>query len=304
MKEKNYLEMVITKEKLRENGRLKKLYSSIENRLEKEKVIFSSLVNELITILVNMDNCQIEALGVLIYRLIEDNYEQKYVLCKLKLDQCKLLTRKLKDELYEVDSKLFLISETNNKNGPFDNNTSIDFDEVYEDVARISTDIKELRELNNLGKAAYSSIKKLLEYLTYIERWNSGNEKNSGVIAKSIKCSHLNDTKDKSIEVIYLLSKFQREIETSVIHMKVIKEYEEYQKKANYFTEGYFVEWLLKENINYTIDNLKILKSNLKDLMNTLKIKQDSAEVSLTEMIKGYNEKNYYEYIKNIERKS
>jgi len=304
MKEKNYLEMVITKEKLREKGRLKKLYSSIENRLEKEKVIFSSLVNELITILVNMDNCQIEALGVLIYRLIEDNYEQKYVLCKLKLDQCKLLTRKLKDELYEVDSKLFLISETNNKNGPFDNNTSIDFDEVYEDVARISTDIKELRELNNLGKAAYSSIKKLLEYLTYIERWNSGNEKNSGVIAKSIKCSHLNDTKDKSIEVIYLLSKFQREIETSVIHMKVIKEYEEYQKKANYFTEGYFVEWLLKENINYTIDNLKILKSNLKDLMNTLKIKQDSAEVSLTEMIKGYNEKNYYEYIKNIERKS
>lgn len=304
MKEKNYLEMVITKEKLREKERLKKLYNSITNRLEKEKVIFSSLVNELIALLVNMDNCQIEAIGVLIYRLIEDDYQKKYVLCKLKLDQCKLITRKLKDELYEVDSKLFLVSEIDNKDGPLENNCNIDFHEIYEDVAQLSADIKELRELNNLGNTAHASIKKLLEYLIYIEKWNNDNEKDTGVIAKSIKCSHLNDTRDKSIEVIYLLSKFQRELEASGISKTVFDDFEEYERNANHFAEGYFVEWLLKENIRDTIDNLKLLKAMLNDLIETLKIKQDTSEVMLTEMIKGYNEKQCCDYSEDMEKES
>jgi len=191
---------------------------------------------------------------------------QEYLTAKLKHDECKYsisaLERDIKDlkariaGLGNIDSqfraiverKEQLISHGNDRNAT----KLIEFSEA---IADVQSDIRELKEAIEAGKAVLAGLDGVVGFLKSARNWGTFDMLGGGLIATAVKHSKIDQARESVHHVQQLLRIFQRELADIDSRTDIDLDISSFLTFADYFFDGLIVDWVVQSKIGRSLDS-------------------------------------------------
>ena len=212
---------------------------------------------------------------------------QEYLAAKLKYDECKYSVSALEREvndlkaringLGDVDSQHRVIVERKEQlisQGSDRNATKlIEFSEALADA---QSDIRELKEAIEAGKAVLAGLDGVVGFLKSARNWGTFDLLGGGLIATAVKHSRIDRARESVHHVQQLLRIFQRELADIDSRTDIEIDIGSFARFADYFFDGLIVDWVVQSKIGRSLDSavqaaervrsvVQQLQSNLKD---------------------------------------
>lgn len=126
-------------------------------------------------------------------------------------------------------------------------------DEVYrleESLAYLRGQIKEVDEALDAGNAAVNQILSIEESLDSAEGWGVFDMLGGGMMSAMAKHSHLDEAQEQVENLQYMLSRFRTELTDIRINADMQLQIDGFLRFADYFFDGFIVDWAVLDRIN------------------------------------------------------
>jgi hypothetical protein len=223
-----------------------KLYE-LEHEMEMEKADVEELENLTVTKLV-----------ATLLRNKESKLEKEkreYIVAKLKYEECLSLVEALRGEKAHINEALIKLQHVEDKYKGIlkqkekillesNNSHKLRIVEISEEMGNLRADKKEIEEAMAIGNKINNKVNELVSNLDSADGWATWDMLGGGIISTSIKHDYIDSAK------VF----------------------------ADYFFDGFFVDWMVKSKIEDSYDSAVKLSKNVEQVMEVLKKSMKAVE--------------------------
>ncbi len=223
--------------------------------------------------------------------------QQEYLAAKLKYDEAVGAVKKLSEdealikkelaELNDVDSKYSrLMKEKEERILDMKDAAAESLLRLQEDIQDLRSDIKELQEAISAGRGAVEEANVAIDYLSSARSWGTWDMLGGGLISTAIKHSKIDDATAAISSLKHRLRIFHRELMDVDSNASLVDiEIGSFLTFADYFFDGFFVDWMVQSKIVDSLEQVHSLKSKLYTVIEKLeyRLKQQMASVNSKE---------------------
>lgn len=191
---------------------------------------------------------------------------QEYLAAKLKYDECKYSVSALERDINGLKTRIAGLGDINSKYRAVverkeqlisqgnDRNASklIEFSEALADV---QSDIRELKEAIEAGKAVSAGLDGVVGFLKSARNWGTFDMLGGGLIATAVKHSKIDRARESVHHVQQLMRIFQRELADIDSRTDIDLDIGSFLTFADYFFDGLIVDWVVQSRIGRSLDS-------------------------------------------------
>lgn len=157
--------------------------------------------------------------------------------------------------------------------------------EVEEKLYRVEREQKEIEEAVLAGKQALRTVNGVIDSLNSADGWAAWDTfGGGGLISDMAKHEHLNEAQAKINTLQLELRNFKTELSDVEIHADIQVQIEDFLRFADYFFDGLFVDWAVKDKIENSIHQAEHTKNEITAVISKLEEKRQNAEVRIEKM--------------------
>lgn len=161
-------------------------------------------------------------------------------------------------------------------------------EELESNLAYVEQQNVEVQQAILAGQSALSASNDALERLDDAERWSNWDIFSGGFFVDVAKHSALDNTQ-AAIELLqYRLRRFKTELADITIHTEINVKIEGFLQFADYFFDGIFVDWIVRDKIHSSYESLQSTHDKIQTVLKQLKEMQQrmtSKEIDLKRQI-------------------
>jgi DNA repair exonuclease SbcCD ATPase subunit len=290
--------IIKTKYRLDEKNKLLKRIEKAEMELNKTKIELIDYKDKLDKEYKDVEKLENLSISSIFYNIIgskenklhEERKEYleakyKYETCKHEVENIKrdidYMNKLLKDyigieEEYEelIKEKTEIISNSNDEN-------SKKIEEIFERIKTNSSYITELNEAIKAGENALTSLEKVIESLKSARNYGLWDMFGGGMLSTMLKRNKMDEANQLATYAQHDILKFQAEMQDVNIALNSSFSYEGFGRFADYFFDGLFVDWIVQNGINKTLDNTVYTYNEIERLLSELRIKLKDVEQNI-----------------------
>ncbi|WP_040213783.1 hypothetical protein [Clostridium polynesiense] len=286
----------------READKLKGKINALEETIYRRKQLLTVLKEDMNNELEDVNSLNKISITSLLYSIIlkKDEKlkkeEREYIEAKSKVEDC---TREIEElerekERLEVEMKnygdfnkvyqeLFKEKEEFIKRNSTEGNKNIL--KLSEEISNKSAYIKELMEAIKEGEALVFSMENLINSLESAKKWGLIDMAGGGMISTHIKHENLDKSREYIDSVKSNLGRFERELQ-DVSKEEINIDLGVFISFADYFFDGFFVDWYIQGSINDVLSNAYNLKYKIEDIINNLEKNLGETHINLESLKK------------------
>jgi len=219
---------------------------------------------------------------------IADKEQQEFLSAKLRHDQAKASVKALEDDVEALASDLagagrpeddlrelleakeqFLLAS-----GSPEAEALLSIDEK---IGRLSAERKEVSEALDAGRRAASALEEVLRSLQSAQGWGVWDMMGGGLLATAAKHSNLDKAQEQVNRAQSHIHRFQRELK-DVGRATNGLAIEGFERFADYFFDGLFIDWMVQSKINTSVDRTRGQLSKIESLVRSLSDRSKSLE--------------------------
>lgn len=283
------------KEKIRIKEKLENLRKiadiELENKLYNRDELLMSLKKE------EKDVIKLESTGVssLFLSLLGkkedklDKEREEYLTAKLRYEECLESIRELEAEIQYANIEL---KKYNNANEDYlkaikekrriilkeDSIESRHLKEGLEAINELKLDIKEINEAIEAGEKTNASLQKMKEHLNTARSWGMWDMMGGGLISNIAKHSAIEKANQIAHSTQSNLKSFQKELSDVNNFTEITVDLSSFATFADFFFDGFFVDWFVQSKINDSIDNVDNAYNKISEIVRELKRELDKLQ--------------------------
>lgn len=199
---------------------------------------------------------------------------QEYLAVKLKYDASEKLIGDLEKELILLKEQLNLLKTAEEKYQQLLNEkeevlkrqegaTARELLFLAEEEGRLSARGKELREAEKAAQNVLNSLDELNSTLSSAANWGAWDMLGGGLIATAVKHSHIDEAREKIVNVQSNLNWLRRELADVEIYAELGIEIGGLASFADYFFDGLIADWVVQSRINEAEKRAKDLQGQI-----------------------------------------
>jgi hypothetical protein len=285
-------ELVEVKEKLRTRQKLSDDLDRTQNMLGEQTSRFKKLEVTMQKEGADVEKLEGLSLTGLFHAVLGDKQtqlekeRQEYLAAKLKYDECKYSVSALERDMNDlkawitglgdldsqyravVEKKEQLLSQGGDR-------AATKLIELSEALADTQSDIRELEEAIEAGKAVLAGLDDVVGSLRSAKNWGTFDMVGGGLIATAVKHSRIDRARELVHRVQQSLRAFQRELADVDSRTDIEIDIGSFATFADYFFDGLIIDWVVQSRIGRSLDSavqaaervrgvVRQLKSNLK----------------------------------------
>jgi hypothetical protein len=257
-----------------------KLYE-LEHEMEMEKADVEELENLTVTKLV-----------ATLLRNKESKLEKEkreYIVAKLKYEECLSLVEALRGEKAHINEALIKLQHVEDKYKGIlkqkekillesNNSHKLRIVEISEEMGNLRADKKEIEEAMAIGNKINNKVNELVSNLDSADGWATWDMLGGGIISTSIKHDYIDSAKGIADSLNSLMPSFKRELKDIKINTDIKVDVQGFEVFADYFFDGFFVDWMVKSKIEDSYDSAVKLSKNVEQVMEVLKKSMKAVE--------------------------
>ena len=160
--------------------------------------------------------------------------------------------------------------------------------DLQEKKGYLAIQIREVGEAREAGRRVLGQIDRIEESLDSAEDWGTWDLFGGGVIADIAKYSHLDEAQAGAQNLEALLRRFKTELADITIHADLAVPADGFLRFADWFFDGFFVDWTVLSRIRESKESLKTAQRQVQKVMEQLyrmekamKHKQDELDLNI-----------------------
>jgi hypothetical protein len=147
--------------------------------------------------------------------------------------------------------------------------------ELDEQKGRLQAERKETLEALEEGRKVLAALEGVLRSLESAQGWGVWDMMGGGLLATAAKHSNLDKARDQVHEVQTLMRRFQREL-ADIGNFTEDVSIGGFERFADYFFDGLFVDWMVQSKINASVDRTKEQLARVRSLVGSLEARERS----------------------------
>ncbi len=305
-------QLTVIKEKLNQSKKLCIDVCILNEQISSENIRKSDLRKKLAKEFADVEKLEGLTLTALFQTILGSKEQQlekerqEYLRAKLNYDECDnaiaaliFQNSKLRNQLKEFDSVeldyRLLLKEKEDYllNQP----NSADAQKLFqlsEQIADKNSELKELSEAIQAGKILINEVIKTINSLQKAKNWGTWDMIGGGIIATSIKHSHIDASRNASHKVQQAIRNFERELRDVNIQTNISTDISSFLTFADYFFDGLITDWIVQDKIKNALNRAYYLRDYVQNLL--WKLENDYKTV------KSSQEKSYQNRLELIEK--
>jgi hypothetical protein len=303
-------QLAVVKEKLNEKRKLDNDIFILNRQISSENIRKSDLKKKLAKESADVKKLEGLTLTALFQTILGSKEQQlekerqEYLRAKLNYDECdngiaalifqnsKLRTQLKEFDSIELDYRLllkekedYLLKQPNSENAR----------QIFilsEQIADKTSELKELNEAIQAGKILIGEVENTIYYLQKAKNWGTWDMLGGGIIATSIKHSHIDASRNASHKVQQAIRNFERELRDVNIQTNISTDISGFLTFSDYFFDGLIVDWLVQDKIKNALNRAYYLSEYAQNLVwklendcKTVKISQEKLYQNRLELI-------------------
>lgn len=223
-----------------------------------------------------------------------DKERQEYLTAKLKYDECMSIINDLSAELTNAKNELRNYQGSDeeynqrieekkrmlvNEGGEKGNQLRGCLDRINE----IKLEMKELREAISAGERASEALGRVKDSLEDAKGWGTWDMLGGGFFVNMAKHSAIDQANDYAYDFQRKLKSFMKELEDVDQFIDVNVNLTSFQVFADYFFDGFFVDWFVQSKINDSLDRVIDSNRGIRTIINDLSGDLKSLEREITQ---------------------
>ena len=223
-----------------------------------------------------------------------DRERQEFLAAKLKYDECRHSISSLERDISLIQSRLNELGDPEAEYAALieDKESFIEGDQgkklaaMSEQMAGISSDIKELKEALEAGRAVREEMEAAVASLKKAKTWGVVDLVGGGLIITAVKHSKIDRANESVHRIQHLLRNFQRELEDVPYGARdrMAVEKTGFTTFADYFFDGLIFDWVVQSKINRSLDNVLEVKEKIGGVVDVLERQLRSKEADLVSL--------------------
>ena len=149
---------------------------------------------------------------------------------------------------------------------------------LEERIAAIGNQKREIREAISAGNAALSTAESILNSLGSADSWATWDLFGGGLISDLAKHSHLDDAQGMVEHLQVQLRRFKTELADVTIHADLQVSIDGFLRFADYFFDGLFADWAVKDQIYQSQRRVEQTASQIESVLHRLNTMLANAE--------------------------
>lgn len=141
---------------------------------------------------------------------------------------------------------------------------------LEEQQAALTSHKKELTEAISAGRAALSTVHRVLDSLDSAEGWGTWDMLGGGLLADVAKHGHLDDAQREIEHLQSQLRRFKTELADVTIYAEMQVNVEGFLRFADYFFDGLFVDWAVMDRISSSKAQVQSTRSQIEGVLSRL----------------------------------
>jgi DNA repair exonuclease SbcCD ATPase subunit len=294
-------EILVIKEKLRENKKLKSLKKTIQEELgtkkiqqkelkkilEKERKDFEKLEDlSLSSILLSLTGKKEEKL---------DKEKEEYIIAKLRYEDCIKQINELETQLDDTNQLLINYEEVDKRYEDLikekeellireGGNLGNKLKNKILNIDQLKVDMKELREAINAGKDALRSLNLVEEKLNSARNWGTWDILGGGLISNMAKHSAINEANNIAKTAQVDLKKFKKELSDINEFTSIQVNLSSFASFADFFFDGILSDWFVQSKIKDSLNNVNEAMREIEVIISDLNQNINKLENNLKEL--------------------
>ncbi|WP_130808010.1 hypothetical protein [Senegalia massiliensis] len=294
-------EILVIKEKLRENKKLKSLKKTIQEELgtkkiqqkelkkilEKERKDFEKLEDlSLSSILLSLTGKKEEKL---------DKEKEEYIIAKLRYEDCIKQINELETQLDDTNQLLINYEEVDKRYEDLikekeellireGGNLGNKLKNKILNIDQLKVDMKELREAINAGKDALRSLNLVEEKLNSARNWGTWDILGGGLISNMAKHSAINEANNIAKTAQVDLKKFKKELSDVNEFTSIQVNLSSFASFADFFFDGILSDWFVQSKIKDSLNNVNEAMREIEVIISDLNQNINKLENNLKEL--------------------
>jgi hypothetical protein len=156
--------------------------------------------------------------------------------------------------------------------------------EISEQLASVRSELSEIREAVSAGEGAVSRLDDALESLKKAEGWGGWDMLGGGLIADSIKHSHIDDACASVSEAKAMIDQFRRELAEVRVDAELHIEIGGFATFADFFFDGLISDWVVQSKIEDSLQRTGEVRGAVLQAMTELDRQRERAEKRYAEL--------------------
>lgn len=155
------------------------------------------------------------------------------------------------------------------------------YDRYQESIEIIEDELFELSEALVIGEQVLCTVSQVIDELESAKSWGSFDMLGGGMLATLAKRNHMDEAQQLIHELVHQLSGFSRELKAVEADDLIDTEFTTYFGVADYFLDGFFVDFAVQSQINYMLTKVMHLNEHLLALVKTMKLEKKRLMVEI-----------------------
>ena len=207
--------------------------------------------------------------------------QQEFLSAKLKYDNCKSSIASIIREIAHIEYEIKRLGNPeseydkiiNDKESILKAENNSGYIQFVDRMAKLKSQINELREALTAGDEVKSELSKVIGYLKSAGNWGTIDMLGGGLVTTALKHSKIDGAKRSVHQVQYLMERFYREladverIPNSALEIQIGS----FDTFADYFFDGLIFDWMVQSKINRSLENSRKVETEITRILNILK---------------------------------
>jgi len=220
-----------------------------------------------------------------------DKEKQEFLAAKLRRDEAAASVKALEDDVEDLASKL---AEAGNPEddlrGLMQSKERLLREgggpraeallELDERKGRLQAESKETLEALEAGRKVQAALEGVLQSLESARGWGIWDMMGGGLLATAVKHSNLDRAREQVHEVQALIHRFRRELADIGSSPEEVS-IGGFERFADYFFDGLFVDWMVQSKINASLDRTKEQLARVRSLVESLEARERSLQARI-----------------------
>lgn len=283
------------KEKLFYKKKLKSLVSKLNEELENKRAESRKLQLQLESEKLDVEKLEGKSFSGVVLSILGkkeerlDKERQEYLTAKLKYDECMSIINDLSAELTNAKSQLRTYQDSDEEyNQKIEEKKKMIINEgghkgkelrgYLDRINEIKLEMKELREAISAGQRTSDALGRVKDSLEDAKGWGTWDMLGGGFFVNMAKHSAIDQANNYAHDFQRKLKSFMKELEDVDQFIDVNVNLTGFQVFADYFFDGFFVDWFVQSKINDSLDRVIESDGGIKAIINDLSGDLDSLE--------------------------
>ncbi len=296
-------QLIVIKEKLNQKRKLDKDIFILNNQISAETIRKSDLKKKIKKELADVEKLEGLNLTSLFQTILGSKEQQlekerqEYLRAKLNYAECddaiaalifqnsKLRTQLKEFDNVELDYRLLLKEKENYLLRQPNSENAQKLFQLSEQIADENSKLKELSEAIQAGKIVIQLVISTIQSLHKAKDWGTWDMIGGGIIATSIKHSHIDRSRNSTHLVQQAVRNFERELKDVNIYAHISVDISRFLTFADYFFDGLIVDWMVQDKIKISLHRAIDLKDYVFSILHKLESDYSKTETEQKKII-------------------